>query len=277
MALTTITLPGLARPDSTRPLFSDVLRSEWVKLRSVRSTYWTLLTTAVGMVGLGAIFCATYVARYDHQSVIDRLTFNPTAQSLGGFFVVQLAVGVLGVLVMASEYSTGSVRSTFAAVPQRRMVLAAKAVVFTSVTAVVGIVSSFAAFFVGQAILSGKGVEAHLGDPGVLRSVFGAGLYLAVVGLLSLGLGTLLRRTAGAIAAVTGLLLVLPGLVGALPSSWQNTIDPYLPSYAGMAILGPSRMGPNHILSPWAGMGVFAAYAAAALVGGAVLLRRRDA
>lgn len=272
-------LPRLTRPDvePAARRYANVLRSEWIKLRSVRSTYWTLLAAAAGMVGLGALFTGTYVARYDTMNPIERLRFNPTSQSLGGFFLAQLAVGVLGVLVMSSEYTTGLIRATFGAVPQRRLVLAAKGAVFAAVTAAVGIAASFAAFFVGQAILSGKGLEAHLGDPGVIRSVIGAGLYLAVVGLLGLALGALVRRTAGGIAALVGVVLILPGIVTALPSSWQNTIDPYLPSYAGEAIMGASRMAPDNLLAPWTGLGLFCGYVAALGLVAAVALRRRDA
>ncbi|HZT65634.1 MAG TPA: ABC transporter permease subunit [Acidimicrobiales bacterium] len=274
--MTTTALPGIARPETSRPLLPDVVRSEWIKFRTVRSTYWTLFVTVVGMIGLGALFAFAFVSRYDRLNPIERLTFNATTHSLRGFFMAQLAVGVLGVLIVTSEYSTGSIRATLAAVPQRRTVLIAKSLVFTAVMAVLGIASSFGAFFVGQAILSQKGLEAHLSDPGALRSVIGAGLYLTVVGLLSVGLGTMIRRTAGAIATVVGLLLILPGIVAALPSSWQNVINPYLPSVAGSAIMG-SAFGDGRVLSPWAGFGVFCAYAAAALVAGAVLLKRRDA
>ncbi|HET6793616.1 MAG TPA: hypothetical protein VFH45_04195 [Acidimicrobiales bacterium] len=270
-------LSTVPRPPASRRLFPDVLRSEWIKLSSVRSTYWTLLVTAIGMVGLGALFTASFVARYDHLSLIDKIRFDPTAESLAGFFFAQLAVAVLGVLVMTGEYSTGSIRSTFGAVPQRRAVLAAKGIVFTAATLVVGVASSLAAFLVGQEVLSGKGLQTHLGAPGVTRAIVGAGLYLAVVGLLALGLGTLLRRTAGAIAAIVGLLWILPGVTAALPLSWQRTIDPYLPSYAGQAIMGNTPMGPDRMLSPWVGLGVFAAYAAVALVAGAIALKRRDA
>lgn len=272
-------LPRLARPDiePARRRCANVLRSEWIKLRSVRSTYWTLLAAAVGMVGLGALFTATYVAHHDSMNPIERLRFNPTSQSLGGFFLAQLAIGVLGVLVMSSEYTTGLIRATFGAVPQRRLVLAAKAAVFAAATAAVGIAASFAAFFAGQAILSSKGLEAHIGDPGVIRSVIGAGLYLAVVGLLGLGLGALIRRTAGGIAALVGMVLIVPGIVTALPSSWQSTIDPYLPSYAGEAIMGPSRMAPDNLLAPWTGFALFCGYAAALGLVAATALRRRDA
>lgn len=273
------TLPPVARPDIHRPLAPDLLRAEWTKLRTVRSTWWTLLAAAVAMVGLGALLTASYVARFDRIGAVDRAAFNPVAFSLNGRLLSQLAIGVLGVLVVTGEYATGTIRATFSAAPQRRSVLAAKAAVFAAVTAAVCIPASFGAFFVGQAILSAKGVEAHLGDPGVLRTVVGVGLYLTVLGLLALGLGALLRRSAGAIAAVFGLVLVLPGLAAALPSSWQDVISRYLPSNAGQAIIGTSNthFGPSHPLSPWVGFGLFCGYAAAALVAAGFALAHRDA
>ena len=254
------------------------MRSEWTKLRTVRSTYWTLLVTAAGIVAFGALLTAAYVRHYRSAGPAARAAFDPAAYSLSGFFLAQLAVGVLGVMVMSSEYQTGSIRSTFAAAPQRPMVLAAKAAVFGAVAAVTGTISSIAAFFTGQAILSAKAIQARIGDPGVLRSVIGAGLYLAVLGLLALALGTLIRRTAGAIAAVAGVILVLPVFMQGLPSSWQNAITRYLPSAAGQAIIGRTKFAPpGHLLSPWAGFAVFCAYAAAALTAAAVMLNRRDA
>jgi ABC-type transport system involved in multi-copper enzyme maturation permease subunit len=269
---------GAAAPassGSSGPLLPDVLRSEWTKLRSVRSTYWSLLAAAASVVGLSALICSLYVNRYNSLSAVDRAEFNPTSFSLSGIFLAQLAIGVLGVLVITSEFSTGMIRSTFVAVPQRRVVLAAKATTFTAVTVVVGLVSSFAAFSLGQAILSGRHIEAHIGQPGVLRSIIGAGLYLAVLGLLSLGIGAIIRHSAGAMAALFGLLFVLPGVVSVLPSSWVNTIGPYLPSSAGQAIF---ETAPGvHLLSPWTGFLVFCLYAAVALGVAAITLVRRDA
>jgi ABC-2 type transport system permease protein len=269
-------LGPVSRPRASRPLGPELVRAEWTKLRTVRSTWWTLLLAAAAMVGLGALFTARY--GIGGISPADKASFNPTAYSLSGFFLAQLAVGVLGVLAITSEYATGSIRATFAATPQRRAVLAAKAVVVGTSTALVGIVSAFAAFLVGQAILAPKGLQAHLGNPGVARSVLGVGLYLAVLGLLALGLGTLIRSTAGAIATVVGLVYVLPGIVGALPSSWENTISPYLPSDAGQALIGRTKFAPSglHLLPPWVGLVVVCAYAAAALLAGAVSLSRRD-
>jgi hypothetical protein len=271
----TAVLPTLSRPDTARPIAPDMVRSEWTKFRSVNSSYWTLLAAAVGMVGLSALLSAVFVGRYSTISAADKATFNPTSFSLNGILLSQLAVGVLGVLVITAEYSTGMIRATFAAVPKRPTVLAAKAAVFTAATLVTGIVSSFAAFSVGQAILSSKHIQASIGDPGVLRSVFGAGLYLAVLGLLALGIGTLIRHSAGAIAAVFGLILVLPGVVLALPASWSNAISKYLPSSAGQAIF---RTMPNRTsFSPWVGLLLFCGYTAVVLVAAGVALQRRDA
>jgi ABC-type transport system involved in multi-copper enzyme maturation permease subunit len=282
--MTTVTLhrPAVStRAPGRSSVFPSVLRSEWTKLRSVRSTYWTLLATVVATVGISALITSIYVSKYPTMSAKDRADFDPTSFSLNGVFLAQLAIGVLGVLVITGEYSTGAIRSTLAAVPQRRTLLAAKATVFTGVTLVVGLLSCFAAFLVGQAILSSQGLQAHLGNPGVLRAVVGSGLYLAVLGLLALGIGTLIRHSAGAIAALFGVILVLPGLVQLLPTSWSDNIGKYLPSNAGQAIArtihttAQSRGGPS--LSPWLGLGVFSLYAALALAAAAFVLSRRDA
>ncbi len=152
-------------------------------------------------------------------------------------------------------------------------------VVVGTSTLLVGTVSSAAAFFVGQAVLANRGLQAHLGDPGVARSVLGAGLYLAMLGLLALGIGTLIRSTVGATAVVVGLVFILPGIVGALPSSWEYTITPYLPSDAGQALIGRTKFAPQglHLLPPWTGFAVVCAYAALSLLAAAVILSRRDA
>jgi ABC-2 type transport system permease protein len=190
-----------------------------------------------------------------------------------------LAVGVLGVLTITGEYQTGWIRASLAGTPQRLAVLAAKAVVAGAVTALAGIAASLAALLVGQAILAHKGLQADLGDPGVSRAVLGAGLYLAVLALLALGVGTLVRSTVGATALMVGLVFILPGIVGALPSAWERAVTPFLPSNAGQALIGRTKFAPHglHLLAPWAGFAVVSAYAAAALVAATVILRRRDA
>jgi ABC-type transport system involved in multi-copper enzyme maturation permease subunit len=252
------------------------MHSEWTKLRTVRSSFWTLLAAVVAMVGLSAILCAVYVAQYAHVSASDRATFDPASFSLTGTFLAQLAVGVLGVLVITGEYASGMIRATIAAVPQRLSVLASKATVFAGVILVVMTAACFAAFIFGQTILSSKGVGTSLGSPNVLRTVIGTALYLAVLGLLALGLGAMIRRTAGAIAAFFGLILVLPVIAGLLPSS-MNAFQKFLPSNAGQALIDGSHHGSTPQLAPWVGFGVFCLWAAAALVIAGAMLVRRDA
>ena len=267
MTATTIT-PSPAR------VFRATLRAESTKLRTVRSTVWTLLT-AVGLaIGFGLLVGVSQVHSWDTLPASERLRFDPTSFSLSGLFLAQMAIGVLGVLIVTSEYATGQIRATISATPQRLTVLAAKAATFAAVALVVGLAACFGAFAIGQAVFSSKGIGASLNDPGVLRAVVGGALYLAAVGVLGIGLGTIIRRTAGAIAALVGLLLVMP-LVGTfLPSSWNDAVGKYFPAQAGTAIF--SVVHNPRALSPWTGFAVLLTWAAVAMVVGAVVLRRRD-
>jgi ABC-2 type transport system permease protein len=279
-AATAVAPPNLETVDqlderTRRAVLPRVMRSEWTKLRSVRSTVWSLLATFGITVGLGALFTFAYVNRYNQQTLADRLAFDPTSRSLSGLFLAQLAIGVLGVLVISSEYATGLIRTTFTAVPQRRTVLGAKVAVFGAVSLLVNVLSVFVAFLVGQAILSSKNIGVSLGDPNVLRAVFGAGLYLTFVALLGLGIATIVRRTAGAIAVLVGFVLVFPLLVQALPSPWNHNIAKYLPSEIGDALYSV-RSSPNH-LSPAGALGVAALYVIATYAIATVLITRRDA
>jgi hypothetical protein len=278
--------PPIPSPDPALPaaapgrraggsLLLGVMHSEWTKLRSVRSTLWSLFATFGITVGLGALFCFAYISRYDQLSLRDRLTFDPTAQSLRGLFLAQIAIGVLGVLVMTSEYTTGLIRTTLTAVPQRRTVLAAKALVFGAVAYVVTTISVFVAFVVGQAVLAGKHLGVSLSDPGVLRAVLGAGAYLTIVGLLGLAIGAILRRTAGAIASLFALVLVLPLLAQALPSPWNDDISKFLPSGLGAAMF--SVRADSARLSPGVAFIVAIAWLVAGLAVATVLIARRDA
>ncbi|MEY2462097.1 MAG: type transport system permease protein [Acidimicrobiaceae bacterium] len=257
-------------------VFAAAVRAEWTKLRTVRSTMWSLLVAVAIIIGLGALFCAARVSRWDRFDAAELRRFDPTAFSLNGLFLAQLAIGVLGVLVITSEYATGQIRATLGATPQRTLVLAAKVLVFTAVTFVVGLVACFAAFFIGQSIFSAKHAQASLGDPDVLRAVVGGALYLSVLGALGIGLGAIFRRTAGAIAALVGMLLILPVLAGFLPSPWNDDVSKYLPGQAGGEIFRVVARSSNS-LSPWTGFAVFVAYAVVSLVIGAVLLAKRDA
>jgi ABC-type transport system involved in multi-copper enzyme maturation permease subunit len=257
------------------PLLPAVLKSEWTKLRSVRSTVWALLATIGITIGFGTLLCLAFVARYDRLGVERERNVDPTLLSLRGLFLSSLALGVLGVLVMSAEYATGSIRSTFTAVPQRRTLLAAKALVFGAVALVVSFGSAFAAFGVGQAILARKHLGVSLSDPTVLRAVAGAGLYLTIVGLLGLALGTILRRTAGAIATLVGLIFIADVLVSALPSPWDTDIGKFFPGNAGLALFSVHANADR--LTPGAAAIVLLLWLAAAFTVATVALTRRDA
>ena len=276
----TAQLPGSAAPAGLVPRagrasFGGALRSEFTKIRSVRSTYWTLLALIVVTVGIGALAC---VAAASRPGDVRGPFFDPTQHSLVGLILGQLIIVVLGALTVTSEYSTGMIRTSLTVQPRRGTVLAAKGVVFTVVALVTGLVASFLSFFIGQAILSGKHLNASLGDPGVLRAVIGGGLFLAVCGMLAFGLGTLLRHTAAAISAGIGLLFVLFVLVNFLPSSWQDHVDKWVPFNAGSQIWSTvSQPGSPHMFAPWTGFAVFTGYAVIAIIAGAVTFLKRDA
>jgi ABC-type transport system involved in multi-copper enzyme maturation permease subunit len=266
---------AIAIPEtSDTPLmrFAAILRSELCKLRSVRSTFWSLFAAVAFNVGLAALLAIFLPAQL---SAHDKATLDVTRVSLGGMHLSQIAFGVLGVLVITSEYTTGTIRASLSAVPQRRLLLAAKTIVFTASALIVGIFASFAAYFVFQAFLSGEALRTSIGDPGVLRAVIGGGLYLTVLGLLGLGLGAIIRSSAGAIAALFGLLFVPQLLTELLPHSWKDTVGPYVPMQAGSTIFSAHREA--GALGAWPGFGVFCLYALLTLAAGFVLINHRDA
>jgi ABC-2 type transport system permease protein len=273
-ALNTRTTPQAASGELAR--VTGILRAEWCKLRSVRSTFWTLALAVGFNVGLAALFAIVLPSRL---SARDLATVDSVRLSLGGLHLSQIAFGVLGVLAISGEYGTGTIRATLSAVPQRRLLLAAKTLVFAVAALVVGMVACVAAYAVFQAFLpvsgSGEALRLSIGDPGVLRAVTGGGLYLAVLGLLGLGLGAIVRSSAGAIAALFGALFVPPLLITLLPHAWEDTIGPYLPMQAGSAVYLVHKQ--PDFLGPWAGFGVFCLYAAAALATGFFLIKHRDA
>jgi ABC-2 type transport system permease protein len=250
-----------------------VALSEWTKLRSVRSTRYSLLAAVLFTIGLAALACAVVAHHYPNMSARDKADFHPLEVNLVGVQLAQLAIGILGILVITAEYSTGMIRASITAVPKRLPVLWAKALVFGLVTAALMVPAVLIAFLVGQSILSRHHIETTLGAPGVARAVIGAALYLTVVGLFGLGLGAIVRNTAGGIATFVAIMFVLPPLMNVLPASWNDAASPYLPLAAGEAIM--STTGGNH-LSPWVGLALFCGYTAAALGVAAVLLVRRD-
>ena len=255
--------------------FPRVVHAEWLKFRSVRSSWLTLTITMVLVVGLGALFTAARAAHWPPRDPGEQFTFDPTRISLAGVFLAQLAMGVLGVLVVTGEYATGTIRATFTAVPRRLPVYVAKPLVFGILSLVTLVPTTLAAFIVGQDLLSSKGINTTLGAPHVLRAVIGAALYLTAIGLFGVGLGWLLRHTAGAISTLFGVLLILPILAAVLPSPWNDDVSKWLPSDAGQAIFGV-RFHLN-AFGPWAGFAVLCGYVAAVLVLGGVTVMRRDA
>jgi ABC-2 type transport system permease protein len=256
--------------------FGRVLRSEWTKLISLRSTRYSLLAAVAMMILLALAVALAQMGRWNSMNVIEQLRYDSIDNAVGGYHLAQLAIGVLGVMVITGEYSTGMIRSSLMAVPHRLPMLWAKAVVFAAVTFVLMAVSAFIAFFVVQAIATQHHVQHSLGDPHALRAVIGVALFLTVLGLLSIGLGALIRNTAGAIAAFVFILFVLPGITAILPASMSDAIWPYLPLNAGTTI-ATGTFDEGHHLGTWVGFALFCGYAALALGAGAVSLMRRDA
>ncbi|TVZ02666.1 ABC transporter permease [Trebonia kvetii] len=253
-----------------------VLRSEWTKFRSLRSTVWTLLTALVLMIGIGALFSAVNASQYHTFSAAQQASFDPVSTSLTGTAFAVIAFGVLGVLMTSGEYGTGMIRSSLTVVPRRLPVLWAKLGVFAGVVLTVSMAASFAAFWIGQALLSSHHLGVSLSAPGALRSVVGAALYITVAGLIGVALGALLRSTAAGIATFAGVFFVLPPLAGLLPSSIRDHLVQYLPSNAGSALWGGVQDAGN-VLSPWAGFAVLCGYAAVLVTAAAWRLRHSDA
>jgi ABC-2 type transport system permease protein len=264
----------LLPPETGRAGFADALRSEFTKIRSTRSTYWTLFALIVVCIGIGALASAGTAS---HPDGISAAEFDATQQSLAGLYVGQLVIAALGALTITSEYSTGMIRTSLAVQPRRGVVFAAKGVVFAVVTLITGLITSFGSFFVGQAILSSAHLSATLGQPNVLRAVIGGALFLTACGMLAYGLGAVLRHTAAAISAAIGLLFVLTVLVQFLPQSWQDNVDKWMPALAGGQIWTTKVTPGAHQFPAWGGFAVLAGWAAVAIIAGLVLFRTRDA
>ena len=274
MSATSPPLP--ARLAVGRVTQARVAVSEWTKLRSLRSTRWALGITLLLIIGIGLLVCSVFAARWTNLSPADQARYfrNPLRVELAGVGLAQLSIGVLGVLVISGEYSTGMIRSTFCAVPRRLPVLWAKAAVFGAVTLLISLPAVVIVFFAGQSILSSRHIQIAFSYPGVPRAVIGAALFLTVMGLFGLGIGAIVRHTAGGIVTLVAIMFVLPPILGLLPSSWSNAINPYLPSEAADVLwtIRPDA----HTLAPWAGFALFCGYAALALAIAAVLMVRRD-
>ena len=251
-----------------------VMRSEWTKLRTQPGALWSLLSAVIALVAFGILYSLLRVARPPHGATA--ATFDPTSVSLAGVQLAQIAAGVLGVLLITSEYATGLIRTTVAAVPRRLPVLWGKAATMVAATVAVSLPAALAVFLAGQSILGRQHLSVTLGQPGVARAVLGVALYLAVAGLIGLGLGALLRSTAGGIAALFGLLFAVQLVAGFLPGSWATDVSKYLPADAGQAVT-MVHPDPTSSLAPWSGFAVFCGYAAILLVAAAMRMRRGDA
>ena len=251
--------------------FGHALHAEWVKLRSLRSTWYTLACLLA--VGLGITALATGRAG-EQYTAAEQALWDPTQRSLTSYMVAQLVIGVLGILVVTSEYATGLLRTSLAVTPRRHRLLAAKVVVATAVAVVAGQALMFATFLLGQALLATQGVpHAELGGPGVLSAVVGGGLYLAAIALLAIGLGTILRATAGAITALVGVVFLVPALAGLFPSWFQGLLD-FWPTQGAAAVFAtvPDPAYPH----PWLNLGGMCVGVAAVLAVAFVVFQRRD-
>jgi ABC-2 type transport system permease protein len=260
--------------------FGRLLLTEWIKIHSVRSTVWTLVIFVVVSVGLTTLLTwltirALNTGRADARS--SQIASDPVGFILGtGLGLGQLAICVLGALVITAEYSSGTIRATLLAVPRRLPVLIAKCVVFAVLVFVVAEIVSFACFYIGAALVHSR-FQVSLSQPGVTRAVIGSGLYLTVLGLFALAIGALIRHTAGAITTVIGLVLVILPLTSLLPYSWGAHIHAYAPTIAGQLITQDKVQQSGQLLTPWQGFGVFCAWTALLLIVAAYLLKRRDA
>jgi len=274
--MTTLTrsLAHTPSPDThQRVTQAKVIRSEWTKFRSQPSTAWSLLTAVALVVGFGVLYSLVRVTR-PPRTPADVASFDPTAVGLAGVQLAQVAVGVLGVLLITGEYATGLVRTSMVAVPRRLPVLWGKAAVLALTAPLLFVPAAFATFLVSQSVLAREQLGTSLHHPGVARAVLGSALYLTAVGLLGLGLGAVARNTAGATASLFGVLFGLQLVVGFLPATVADSVARYLPTPAGAAVT-TVRPDPAS-LGPWTGFGLSCLYTAVVLGLAAWRLRRRD-
>jgi ABC-2 type transport system permease protein len=259
--------------------FGHVMLAEWTKIRSVRSTVWTLMVFVLITIGLTALFSWLSVSHWNGPRAPARdarILADPVGFIFGaGIGLGQLTICVLGVLLITTEYSSGVIRASLLAVPKRYPMLAAKLVVFGMLLLVLAELVAFGSFFVGSAILHSR-VSVSLSDTGVLRATLGAGLYLTVLGIFSLAIGAIVRHTAAGISIAIGVVLVLPILAGLLPSSWGAHVNAYLPQQAGSLIYAVHQSS-GQLLTAWEGFGVFCIWTVLLLAAGTYLLDRRDA
>ncbi|HEY2669479.1 MAG TPA: ABC transporter permease [Rugosimonospora sp.] len=277
--MTSLTLAGSLPAATGRSGLPNAIRSEWTKIRSVRSTLWSIVAMAGVAIGLNALINWLSIDRRWSTMVpgeqADHLAHPLDTILTSPMLVAQFAVAVIGVMAISAEYSTGMVRSTLQAQPRRLTILTAKVLVLAGLMVVVGEALSFGAYLTGKAVIAPH-IPVHLSDPGALRAVVGAGLYIPVLALFSLAVAAILRHTAAAITTVLGIMLVVSNLTALLPDSWGHHINAYMPMNAGSLVF-QQHVDPKQLLTAWQGLGVFGAETAILLVIAAVLMRRRDA
>ncbi|NUU25249.1 MAG: ABC transporter permease subunit [Streptomycetaceae bacterium] len=277
-AATAVVLPeGDAEPEG-KVGYAAFLNAEWIKIRTVRSTFWTLIALAVVSIGLTVLICA--VSADSLAKDLAKTPPDPDAHpdqliSVGVVFG-QVAALVLGVLVVSAEYATGMIRSTLTAMPRRTSVLVAKATVLALLLFVIGTIVAFIGYFAGNAFLENKDIGVPLDAPGVTRALFGNGLYLMVLGLFGFALALLLRHTAGAVTVGLAMIYVVGTLVALLPGDWGNWISKVMPGNAGGQITA-ARQYDSDVFGPWAGFAVFCIEVAVLMVCGWYRFARKDA
>ena len=253
-----------------------VLQSEWTKIRTVSSTTWTLISAFVVTVALGAGLSAVFNSTFDDLSSPEQATFDPTLTSFSGMILGQLAMVVFGVLVVGSEYSSGMIRTSLAAVPQRATFLFSKILVAGVLSLLVGLVTGFLAFFLGQALLGDH--STSIGEPNVLRAVIGSGLYMSLIAVFSMGVAAMLRSSMLSLGILMPFFFLVSQILSAVPVA--KDVAQYFPDQAGSQILQvvPDALDSNPApYGPWGGFGILVLWVVAALVGGYVVLKKRDA
>ncbi|GGJ36035.1 ABC transporter permease [Streptomyces brasiliensis] len=253
---------------------AQVIRSEWTKIRSVASTVWTLSLAVFVTIALGMLISALSKSQFDTMPERERLTFDPTFVSFAGMSLGQLAMIVFGVLVVSNEYSTGMIRTSLAAVPRRATFLFSKIAVATGLALAVGMATSFAAFFLGQAMLGSH--RAQIGDEGVLRAVIGGGLYMTLIAMFSMGVAAMLRSPMLSLGILMPFFFLISNILGNVDAT--KKIGQYLPDQAGSRIMRVvPRLDDGTPYGPWGGLGIMALWVIAAMAGGYLVLKKRDA
>jgi ABC-type transport system involved in multi-copper enzyme maturation permease subunit len=278
-SLTIATRPAAAPALTRRTALLRTVRSEFTKLRSVRSTYWITFVLVLASVGWCVAYCLGTVHQWPNMSAQDRSGFDATQDSILGLALLgQLVIVVFGALMITSEYSTGMVRTSLTVMPRRGTLYAAKAAVFAAVSLVVAFVASFGTFFLGRSLLSSTHVAMSLSQPGVLRSLIITALFVEACGLIAFGIGALVRNTAAALTLAFGLLILLPQLTRTLPVFLHNDLIRWVPGGDAINSMTATIGGPiPHTFPAWGELAVIVGYAAILLAAGAVLFSRRDA